>query len=556
VKLLRNTPVVLLALLLAGYVAYPIATLFHRSVEVEGTLSLERYGELLSPSNVANLEALANSVAVSLLSVATSAVVGCFLAIALTQLKFRGRDTLARLAILPIGLPPLVGTIAILLAFGESGVVPRLMNRVLDGWVQTSGFSGISGILLVHTYSFYVYFYLMVSTAIHKFDGGQVEAAATLGAGPWRIFRKVLLPGLRPSVVGASVLTFMASMASFTAPLLFAGGHRFLTLQIYFTKLNGDLDTAAAQSVLLAIVSLAFFVVARLTARDWTSRTASKGVTRKAQLAFPVWPRRAAVAGSFAVVGLTLLPFLIILVLSFAREGSWTWQILPQSYTMENYLGFFRDAHLYEPVLNSMWMTLVTMVVTGVLGLGIAWSLSHLKQRSLARTIEILLAAPYALPGTVVAIALIQAFAQPTILAGGDVLVGTLWILPLAYIFRMYPLVLQPSSAALETLDPAIEEAAATLGSSRWRTFWSVVFPAIRPALFSGVLLAGIMAIGEFVASILLYSYNSRPVSVEIFSQLRMFNIGNAAAYSVLLVVLVVGMIAVNPERKVGGVSG
>jgi iron(III) transport system permease protein len=552
VKLLRKSPIVLLGLLLAGYVAYPIATLLYRSIDVDGVLSLRRYGELLSVSNASSLEAIGNSVVVSLLSVVTSAMLGSFLAVSLTQVNFRGRDLLARMAILPIGLPPLVGTIAILLAFGDSGVVPRILNRVLGGWFQVPGFSGIRGILLVHTYSFYVYFYLMVSTAIRGFDGGQIEAAATLGAGPWRIFRKVLLPGLRPSLVGASVLTFMASMASFTAPLLFAGDKRFLTLQIYFTKLNGDLDLAAAQSVLLAAVSLLFFVAARRTVRDWTNRTGSKGVTRTAQLRLPGWLRSSAVLGSYAIVGLSMLPFLIIVVLSFAEEGSWTWQILPQRFTAENYLAFAHDASLYEPVLNSVWMALVTMLASGALGLGIAWTLSHLRKRSIARSMEMLLASPYALPGTVVAIALIQTFAQPTVLAGGSVLVGTLWILPLAYIFRTYPLVLQPSSAALEALDPAIEEAATTLGASQWRTFWSVIFPAIRPALFSGVLLAGIMAVGEFVASILLYAYGSRPVSVEIFSQLRMFNIGHAAAYSVVLLVLVLGMIAVDPARKLG----
>ncbi len=136
------------------------------------------------------------------------------------------------------------------------------------------------------------------------------------------------------------------------------------------------------------------------------------------------------------------------------------------------------------------------------------------------------------------------------------VLVGTVWILPLAYVIRTYPLVLQPASAALAVLDPALPEAAASLGASRMRIFWSIILPAIRPAVLSGVLLVGIMAIGEFVASVLLYSFDSRPISVEIFSQLRVFNIGSAAAYSVVLVFLVVGMIAVNPDREIDRVRG
>jgi iron(III) transport system permease protein len=484
------------------------------------------------------------------LSVVTSAAVGSFLALALTQLTFRGRALLTRLAVLPIGLPPLVGTIAILLAFGESGVLPRAMSTLFGAKLQIPGFSGFAGILLVHTYSFSVYFYLLLSTALRRFDGAQIEAAVILGAGPWRILRQVVFPGLRPSFLAAAVLTFMASMASFTAPLLFAGERRFLTLQIYFTKLNGDLDMAAAQSVLLAGLSLLFFVLARISSRDWTGRSASKGAIRTVQLPLLPWLRTAALLIAYCIIVLSLLPFLVIVILSFAKEGSWTWQILPQSYTLENYLGFATDARVYEPVVNSIWMSMATMAVAGCIGVGLAWSLHRVRRRAVAGAAEVLLAAPYALPGTVVAIALIQAFAEPTALTGGNVLVGTVWILPLAYIFRTYPLVLQPTAAALGALDPALGEAAAMLGASRWRTFWSVVLPAIRPAVMSGVLLAGIMAVGEFVASILLYSYSGRPISVEIFSHVRMFNIGTAAAYSVFLLLLVLLLIGIDPERR------
>lgn len=551
-NVVRKTPAIVLAIVLAGYVGYPLGMMFYRSLVVDGSLSLQRYLQMVDPSNSANMEAVVNSVVLSLLSVITSAIVGTFLAFALTQLEFAGRGVLARVAILPIGLPPLVGAIAILLAFGESGAVPRLASQLSGGWVKMTGLSGVGGILLVHTYSFFVYFYLMVSAAIGKFDGAQIEAASTLGAGPWRIFRSIVLPGLRPALLGGSVLTFMASMASFTAPLLFAGDRRFLTLQIYFTKLNGDLDMAAAQSVLLAVVSLAFFVLARTMTGDRIGYAATKGVAKAAKIPIPRWLRRPAILCAYALNGFSMLPFLVIVLLSFAKEGSWTWQVLPQEYTLQNYSNFVSDPRVYEPVLNSAWMALVTMAVAGGVGVWIAWLAYRVRRKRGARAIEVILSAPYALPGTVVAIALIQAFGVPGVVTGGAVLVGTVWILPLAYVIRTYPLVLQPASAALEVLDPSLEEAATSLGASRWRTFRSIVFPLIRPAVVSGVLLAGIMAVGEFVASVLLYSYASRPISVEIFSQLRAFSIGSAAAYSVVLLMMVLGMVAVNPFQERG----
>ncbi len=398
-NILRKVPAFVLVCFLVGYVGYPFVMMISRSLSVGGSLSFQRYLELLDPSTQANLEAVANSVGLSLLSVFTSAIAGTVLALVLTQLEFVGRGVLARLAILPIGLPPLVGAIAILLAFGESGVVPRLVNEVGGGWVRLAGLSGFNGILVVHTYSFSVYFYLMVAAALRKFDGAQLEAATTLGAGPWQVFRHILIPGLRPSLLGASMLTFMASMASFTAPLLFAGERRFLTLQIYFTKLNGDLDMAAAQSVLLATVSVVFFIMARGMSGERTGRAATKGVSRRAQITLPSPLRRIAIVIAYSLIGLSMLPFLVILMLSFAKEGSWTWQILPQEYTLQNYLGFVSDPRVYDPVLNSTWMALVTMVVAGGVGLGIAWGVHRTHPGKVAGFIEVFLSAPYAFPG-------------------------------------------------------------------------------------------------------------------------------------------------------------
>ncbi len=99
-------PGTLLVLFFAGYVLYPFLQTALASVEVSGQVSLARYRDLVDPGNPANLEAVGNSVMVSILSVAVSAVAGVFLAFAFTQIDFRGRRALSRLAVMPIALPP------------------------------------------------------------------------------------------------------------------------------------------------------------------------------------------------------------------------------------------------------------------------------------------------------------------------------------------------------------------------------------------------------------------------------------------------------------------
>jgi iron(III) transport system permease protein len=119
------------------------------------------------------------------------------------------------------------------------------------------------------------------------------------------------------------------------------------------------------------------------------------------------------------------------------------------------------------------------------------------------------------------------------------VLVGTFAILPLAYFIRNIPLVTRAALSSFRQVDPSLEEAAASLGAGPATTMRRVVLPLVLPGLAAGALLAFVTALGEFVASILLYTNRTRPISIEMLSQLRAFDFGGASAYGVLLIVLV-----------------
>jgi iron(III) transport system permease protein len=135
----------------------------------------------------------------------------------------------------------------------------------------------------------------------------------------------------------------------------------------------------------------------------------------------------------------------------------------------------------------------------------------------------------------VFAIALATTFGVSQPWLGRFVLIGTPWILPLAYLVRSLPLTGRGSIAGLRGLDPALEEAASSLGAGPWRRLGRVVFPLLRPALAAGAGLAFITALGDFVVSIVLYTFDTRPISIEILSSLRLQDLGMAAVYGVLL---------------------
>jgi iron(III) transport system permease protein len=496
--------------------------------------------------------ALWGSLWISLVSVLLAGAIGIPLALLFGRYDFPGRRTLGWLIALPAVLPPLVGVIAFLFLYGESGFVSLLIQRLFQLDQPPWGLQGAGAILLVHAYSMYVYFYLLTRAGLSTLDASVLEAAASLGAGRWRTLRRVVLPLLYPALAGAALLTFMTSLASFSAPYIFGGGFRVMTTQIVATRLNGDNELAMIETVSLTLVALAALWLLRGSRVLDINAGGRKGIAPAR-----VTVRRRGFRLVLGVLGwglavLLLLPHLTLLLVSFVPLGTWTTEPLPPAYTWRNYLTLVEDPVRARPLLNSLWLASVsTVAAVGIaVTAGIVSVRGHVHGR---RVIEDLLALPWAVPGTVFAIALATAFSVRAPLAGRLILVGTLWILPLAYLVRNLPITSRAILAGFRSLDPSLDEAAATLGAGRWRTLRRVTLPLLRPAIVAGASLAFVTAFGDFVTSIMLYTYNTRPISLEILSSLRQSDVGVAAAYGVVLMAVSAAVFALGADRGSGG---
>ncbi|WHY98204.1 ABC transporter permease [Peribacillus simplex] len=526
-------------MVLVAYVLYPSLRTFIESLQKDGTISLGNYQDFFVQESKTNLEALWNSVYISLLSVLVSALIGIPLAFIFNRYDFPGRSFFSSAAILPIVLPSLVGVMAFMFLYGESGLIPNAIKDLFGLDKVPFKIGGVSGILIVHAYTMYVYFYMTVSAAINKIDPSLEEAAYNLGANKFKVFWKVTFPLLTPAIVAASLLVFMISMASFSAPFLLAGGYRVLSLQIYFSKINGDMEIAATQSVILSIVSISFLLFMRWYQNRKDYRMASKGIgAHRSEVKNPIMKWVMVVTGIIGVI-ILLLPHFTILLLSLVPDGTWTFQTYPTVFNVENYRLLFEDPNIFKPLRNSLLMAVIATLANLVFGVIASYVL--VKRKFVGKSfVDILVMIPWALPATVIGMNLIFAFNEPSIFSFGQILVGTFWILPLAYFIRHIPLVVRSTNAVLEQLDDSIEEAARNLGAKWFYTFRKVIFPIIMPGVLSGTLLAFIESVGEFPTSVLLYTISNRPISIEIMNQLRMFNMGQAAAYGMIQITLIV----------------
>ncbi|GAA0486096.1 iron ABC transporter permease [Salinibacillus aidingensis] len=536
-----------LIFILIGYVIFPMYKTFTNSVmSQEGDLTLGNYISFFTTE--ATIESLTNSVFISVVSVVTCTIVGVTMAFLLNRYEFPGRRILSVLVLVPMALPPLIGAISFSFLYGESGIFPRLFQSIFSLEEVPFSLDGILGVIVVHTFTMYSYSYLSASAAIRGLDMSLEEAATNLGASRFRIWRKIILPMLTPAIVASSLLVFMISMASYTAPLMF-GVERTMTMQITLSRTNGNLDMAATQSFVLSIVSIAFLLLMTWYQNRRNYQNQSKGIgVHRTEVRSSLIKYISLILSIIGVV-ILLLPILVIGLISFAVDGEWTTQIIPTSYTLQHYIDLFTDQDTWEPIWNSIKMSTVAVIGNIIFGVAAAYAMVRYNFKGKA-LMDILIMVPWALPGTVVAVNLIAAFSEESIFSFNQILVGTFWILPLAYFVRQLPLVFRNSQASLIQMDQSVEEAAHSLGANWWYSFRRVVLPIIMPGILAGTLLAFVQGLTEFVASILIYTPSAMPLSVGIWNKMYSFEFGTACAYGVLQSILIIIVLLVNEKLK------
>ncbi|HEX4899816.1 MAG TPA: iron ABC transporter permease, partial [Pyrinomonadaceae bacterium] len=536
------------AVVLLYGVVYPNAHTVLSSLQIDGQWSLTTYREVLTQGIV--IESVFTSLGVSLLTVLCCALVGVPLAFLFERYTFPLRRLFAALAALPLVLPPLVGTVAFILLCGESGILARAVQTALHFETPPWTLRGWSALLLFHTYTMYPFFYVLTGAGLRRIDAGLAEAAKGLGANPVYVLLRVTLPQLTPSLLAAGLLTFMVSMASFSAPLLFGGNVRMLTLEIFTARQRGDTRVALTETVILAMISLsALIFFQRYEGTRKFAAAALKGSSRRLRPITSGKARLAAMVCGIAFSVLLILPVATLALVSFARDGIWTTQTLPPAYTLGNYTRLLTEQNASEVFLNSLAMAGIASVAALLWSFVVATLVTAKTRSGPRRLLSLLVLVPWALPGTVVAISIAEAYGKPGPLLGSYILVGTFWILPVVYFLRFMPLVVRAVQASMEQLDPALNEAAGSLGAKWWQRFLRITLPLVWPGAVAGTLLAFVIALGEYVASVLVFVPTNRPISIAIAAELRDFNLGSAAAYGMLLILPVATLALVSFAR-------
>lgn len=208
---------------------------------------------ILSDANV--LSALRLSLVCATAATAVSVALGVPLAWALARVRARGVSLLRALVIVPLVLPPVVGGVALLLALGRRGLV----GQHLEQWFGISLPFTTAGVIVAETFVAMPFLVITVEGAFRAADRGLEEAAATLGASRFVVFRRVTLPLVAPSLAAGAVLCWARALGEFGATITFAGNFpgrtQTMPLAVY-VALESDPESAIALSLVLLAVSV------------------------------------------------------------------------------------------------------------------------------------------------------------------------------------------------------------------------------------------------------------------------------------------------------------
>lgn len=497
-----------------------------------------------------------NSLVLAVLVGAITAALGLVFALVVTRSGFKFKGGLRALTVLPIITPPFVIGLALILLFGMSGSVTKFVAEFF-GVQPTRWLYGLPGILIAQVLAFTPIAFLVLIGVVEGVSPSMEEAAQTLRANKWQVFRTVTLPLIRPGLANAFLLGFIESMADFGNPLVLGGNFDVLSTEIFFAIVGAQYDQGRA--AVLAIVLLGFTLTAFYAQRAWLGKKSYTTVSGKGDAGLhPLMPRRLSTP-VFVIAGIwasfTIIVYGMIIYGSFVE----LWGVR-DTLTFKHYITAFsfrlEDGGIRwtGAAWDSFWTTIyiaaVAAPLTAIVGLITAYLLTR-QNFAGKNAFEFGTMLSFAIPGTVIGVSYILAFNVPPI-----EITGTGIILIVSFVFRNMPVGVRAGIASMSQLDKSLDESSLTLGANSWQTFRRVILPLLRPAILAALVYSFVRAMTAISAVIFLVSAQYNMATSYIIGRVENNDYGLAIAYSTALIFVMlaaVGLLQVLVGRtKIG----
>jgi iron(III) transport system permease protein len=458
-----------------------------------------------------------NTLIASLSATLFSVVLGTGAALVLRLSDMPGRAGLMFLMLLPMLIPPQISALAWIGLGGPSSPILGALGLAPPPGTTNPLYS-LGGIIWVMGLEHAPLVLLAVAAGLSSLPRDLVEAGRIVGARPPAIVWHVVLPAIGPSVIAGAALSFVSAIGNFGVPALLGipGRVTMLTTLIY-QRLNGFGPSVLGEVAAIAFILVGLAVTA-LVIRAIMQRKAGAAIDRTGPPIEPFrlgrarWP--VAIAAWIFVLLISVLPLLALV--ATALLPALGVRLTAETISFANFSWvLFGSPMVHRAFVNSIVLAGTAAIICCCIAVPLAY-FAVTRGNRLAQFLDLLADAPYAVPGTVVAIGIIIVFLPPLPVLGFSIY-GSFAIILVAYLSRFLLLALRPVAATFRTVDPGLDEAARIVGARPIRRLWHVMAPVALPSALAGGLLIFMSAFNELTLSALLWSTGTETLGVMVF---------------------------------------
>lgn len=475
------------------------------------------------------------TIIISLEAVVLATVVGVLLAWLIARTDIPHKKILEPLNLVPFYLSSLVGALSWeVLAAPKSGI----LNLIFTEWFSLSSpplnIYSITGIGLVLGLFYTPYVYLFTIGSLQNMDPVLEEAGRVSGASTLSTMMRITLPLAGPAILSASILVFVLTASIFAVPLVLGGPKRIHTVSTliwsYLELYPPNHNAAAALSCILLILTIFLVILQyRILARRRFYTITGKGY-RPRLIHLGAW-RWAALGINLSYLGVVLLPFLVLVFISFIP--GWVGGLNFAKFSLDNYRTVMWVNDVTQRGLINSSIIAVVGASLGVIGFTILAALITRTNLPARTGLDFIGMSPVAFPGIVLGVGFLVAWIKTP-------LYGTLWILMLAYIVHFMPTGLRSMSATLGGISPDLDECARVSGATWLGAFRRVLIPLMWPGLMSTWLLLFVIFMREVSSSMMLYVHGTETISIALIQIMDYEPQGASAAFGVLLTLIII----------------
>ncbi len=508
------------------FLIYPLSQVLYQAVIDKTThgLTLDYFIKFFSQKYYSST--LINSFNVSILTTVLSTIVGTVLAYFFSLYKIKGKRFLQILIILASMSAPFIGAYSWILLLGRNGVFTNFFKEI---GISIPNIYGFGGILLVLTCQLYPLIFLYVNGALKNVDNSLIEASQSMNVKGIKLFFKIIVPLITPTVLAGALLVFMRAISDFGTPMLIGEGYRTFPVLIFnqfMSEVSGDDGFASAIAIIAIIITGIIFLIQKYASNrfSFTMNALHPIETKKLKGIKNVLVH----IYSYFVVGIAILPQCYVIYTSFKNTKG---LLFTDGYSLMSYESAF--SRMSDTLKNTIVIPGVSLILVVILAVLIAYIVVR-RRNTVTNSIDILSMLPYIIPGSVVGIAFKIAFNSNTIAIGGFAL------MVIALVIRRLPYTIRSSAAILQQIPMSIEEASISLGASKLKTFFRITMPMMYSGIISGAILTWVTLISELSTAIILYTGKTRTLTVAVYTEVLRGNYGIAAALSTILTLITV----------------